>query len=48
MIKSRRKRWARHVAHVGENKNVYKVLVGKPEVRRALGRPAGYKGMILK
>ena len=39
MIKSRRIRWAGHVAHTGERKDVYRVLVGKPEGKRPLGRP---------
>jgi hypothetical protein len=38
-IKSRRMRWAGHVAHMGEGPNVYRVLVGKPEGKRPLGRP---------
>jgi hypothetical protein len=38
-IKSRRKRWAGHVARVGEERKVYKVLVVKPEGNRPLGRP---------
>jgi hypothetical protein len=38
-IKSRRLRWAGHVTRMGEKRNVYKVLVGKPEGRRPLGRP---------
>jgi hypothetical protein len=38
-VKSRRMRWAGHVARVGEERKVYKVLVGKPEGRRPLGRP---------
>jgi hypothetical protein len=38
-VKSRRMRWARHVARMGEERNVYKVLVGKPEGNRPLGRP---------
>jgi hypothetical protein len=38
MIKSRRIRWAGHVARMGE-KNVYRILVGKPEGKRTLGRP---------
>jgi hypothetical protein len=38
-IKSRRIRWAGHVARMGEGRNVYRVLVGKPEGRRPLGRP---------
>jgi hypothetical protein len=32
-------RWARHVARKGEEIKVYKVLVGKPEGKRPLGRP---------
>jgi hypothetical protein len=39
VIKSWRMRWARHVARMGEKGNVYRVLVGKPEVKRPLGRP---------
>ena len=39
VIKSRRMRWAGHVARMGEERGVYKVLVGKPEDRRPLGRP---------
>jgi hypothetical protein len=38
-IKSRRMGWARHVARMGEGRNVYRVLVGKPEGKRPLGRP---------
>jgi hypothetical protein len=38
-IKSRRMRWAEHVARMGEERKVYKVLVGKPEEKRPLGRP---------
>jgi hypothetical protein len=37
--KSRRMRWAWHVARMGEDRKVYKVLVGKPEGKRPLGRP---------
>jgi len=37
--KSRRMRWAGHVARMGEESGVYRVLVGKPEGRRPLGRP---------
>jgi hypothetical protein len=37
-IKSRRMRWAGHAAHMGEDRNVYKVLMGKPEVKRSLGK----------
>jgi len=39
VIKSRRMRWAEHVAHMGERRGVYRVLVGKSEVKRPLGRP---------
>jgi hypothetical protein len=39
MIKSRRMRWAGHVAPMGEKRNAYKVLAGKPERKRPLGRP---------
>jgi hypothetical protein len=38
-IKSWRMRWAGHVAHMGEEMKVYRVLVGKPEGKRRLGRP---------
>jgi hypothetical protein len=37
-MKSRRKRWMGHVACMGDERKLYKVLVGKPEVRRPLGR----------
>jgi hypothetical protein len=39
IIKSRRMRWASHVAYMGEKKNAYRLLVGKPEGKRTLGRP---------
>ena len=39
VIKSRRMRWAEHVARMGEERGVYRVLVGKPEGKRPLGRP---------
>jgi hypothetical protein len=38
-MKSMRMRWARHVARMGKERKVYKVLVGKPEGKRPLGRP---------
>jgi len=38
VIKSRRMRWAGHVARMGEERGVYRVLVGKPEGRRPLER----------
>jgi hypothetical protein len=39
VIKSRRKRWAGHVARMGEDRGAYRILVGRPEGRRPLGRP---------
>jgi hypothetical protein len=39
MIKSRRMKWAGHVARMGEKRNAYRILVGKPEGKRPLGRP---------
>jgi hypothetical protein len=39
IIKVRRMRWAGHVARMGEKMNAYRLLVGKPEGRRPLGRP---------
>jgi hypothetical protein len=38
IIKSRRISWAGHVARMGEKRNVYRLLVGKPEGKRPLGR----------
>jgi hypothetical protein len=38
MIKSRMMRLARHVARMGEERNAYRILVGKPEGKRPLGR----------
>jgi hypothetical protein len=38
MIKSRRMRWAGHVARMGKKRNAYRILVGKPEEKRPLGR----------
>jgi hypothetical protein len=38
-MKSRRMKWAGHVACMGEERKVYKVLVGKPKGKRPLGRP---------
>jgi hypothetical protein len=37
VIKSRRMRWARHVAYMGERRGIYWVLVGKPKGERPLG-----------
>jgi hypothetical protein len=39
IIKSRRMRGAGHVARMGKKRNVYRLLVGKPQVKRPLGRP---------
>jgi hypothetical protein len=39
IIKSRRMRWAGHVARIGEKRNAYRLLVGKPERKKPLGRP---------
>jgi hypothetical protein len=39
VIKSRKMRWAGHVAHIEERRGIYKVLVGKHEGKRPLGRP---------
>jgi hypothetical protein len=39
IIKSRRMTWAGHVARMGKKRNVYRLLVGKPEGKRPLGRP---------
>jgi hypothetical protein len=39
IIKSRRMRWAEHVARMGEKRNVYRLLIEKPEGKKLLGRP---------
>jgi len=39
VVKSRRMRWAGHVARLGEGRDVHRVLVGKPEGKRPLGKP---------
>jgi hypothetical protein len=39
MIKSRRMRWAGHVARMGEQSNAYRILVGKPKGKRPLEGP---------
>jgi hypothetical protein len=38
-MKSRRMRWVGHAAHMEESRDVYRVLIGKPERKRPLGRP---------
>jgi hypothetical protein len=39
VVKSRRMRWAGHVAHIGEGRGVHRILVGKPEGKRPLWDP---------
>ena len=39
VVKSRRMRWAGHVARMGQGRGVHRVLVGRPEEKRPLGRP---------
>jgi hypothetical protein len=39
IIKSRRMRWAGHLARMGQKRNMYRLLVGNPERKRLLGRP---------
>jgi hypothetical protein len=39
MVKSRKMKWTGNVARMEEKTNVYRILVGKPEVKRPLGRP---------
>jgi hypothetical protein len=47
VIKSRRMGWAGHVARMGEGRGVYRVLVGRPEGKRTLGKPRrGWKDNI--
>jgi len=48
VIKWRRMRWAGHIACMGERRGVYRVLVGKPEGNRPLGRPRCRWGIILR
>jgi hypothetical protein len=47
-IKSRRMRWAGHVARMGGGRDAYWILVGRPEGRRPLGRPSTDGRIILK
>jgi len=39
MIKSKRSKWAGHVAWLGERRGLYRILIGKPEEESPLGRP---------
>jgi len=39
VIRARRLRWTGHVARMGEGRSVYRVLIGKPECKRPLGKP---------
>jgi hypothetical protein len=39
VINSRKIKWVRHVARLGERRDLYRVLLGKPEGKRPLGRP---------
>ena len=39
IMKSRRLRWAGHVARMGEKRRLYSILVGRPDGKRPLGRP---------
>jgi hypothetical protein len=39
MIKSRKMRWTGHLASMGEKRNVYRILVGKLQGKKPLGRP---------
>jgi hypothetical protein len=39
VMESRRMRWAGHIARMGEGRGAYRILVGRPEGRRPLGRP---------
>jgi len=48
VIHSRRMRWVRHVAHMGERRGLYRVLVGKPEGKRPLERPRRRRKITLK
>jgi hypothetical protein len=41
-------RWARHVARFGEKRNAYRILVGKPERKRLIGRPRRRCVILLK
>ena len=46
VIKSRRRSWAGHVEIMGATRDVYRILVGKPEGKRQLGRPSRWEDNI--
>ena len=48
VVKSRRMRWAGHAARMGQGRRVYRVLVGRSEGKRPLGKPRRRWGMILR
>jgi hypothetical protein len=39
VIKSRRMKWPGHLAHMGDRRGAYRVSMGRPEIKRLLGRP---------
>jgi hypothetical protein len=48
VVKSRRMKWVGHVARMGEGRGVQRVLMGRPEGKRPLGRPRHRWGIILR
>ena len=48
VIKSRRLKWAGHIESMGASKGAYEILVGKPDVRKALGRQTHRLDNIIK
>jgi hypothetical protein len=48
MIKSRRMRWAGHVARIGAKRNAYRILVRKPDGKRPLGKPRRRWRIVIK
>jgi hypothetical protein len=48
IINLRRMRWEEHVARIGENRNAYRTLVGKPDGKRLLGIPSRGRRIILR
>jgi hypothetical protein len=47
IIKSRRMGWAGHVARIGDKRNAYRILVGKPEGKRDHWEDQGVRGWII-